>query len=97
MGLVKFLERVANCGGGFVEIGRRADDLQLVAKLQAQAGHSGHLKVGTGNARDRDAETIVEIEFVDGLAEHAAIGDDDATEGDVRSQRGQGLRRSAGR
>ena len=43
VGFVKFLERVANGGGGFVEVGRRANDLQLVAKLQAQAGYSGHL------------------------------------------------------
>ena len=94
---VEFLERVADGGGGFVEVGGRADDLQLVAKLQAQAGHGGHLEVGAGDARDGDAEAIVEVEFADGLAEHVAIGDDDAAEGDARSRRGRGLRRSAGR
>jgi hypothetical protein len=48
--------------------------------LQAQAGHGGHLKVGAGDARDGDAEAVVEVEFADGLAEHVAIGDDDAAE-----------------
>ena len=64
----------------------RADDLHLVAELQAQAGHGGHLEVGAGDARDGDAEAIVEIEFADGLAEHVAIGDDDAAEGERRSR-----------
>src|ERR1700741_5144206 len=56
------------------------DNLRLVAKLQAQAGHRGHLEVGAGDARDGDAEAVIEVEFADGLAEHVAIGDDDAAE-----------------
>jgi len=77
---VEFLERVADGDGGFVEIAGHTDNLRLVAKLQAQAGHRGHLKVGAGDARDDDAEAVVEIEFADGLAEQFAIGDDDAAE-----------------
>src|SRR5208282_1790461 len=50
-------ERVADGGGGFVEVLGHTDNLRLVAKLQAQAGHRGHLEVGTGDARDVDAET----------------------------------------
>ena len=77
---VEFLERVADGGGGFVEVVGHTDNLRLVAKLQAQAGHCGHLEVGAGDARDGDAEAVVEVEFADGLAEHVAIGDDDAAE-----------------
>ena len=94
---VEFLERVADGGGGFVEIGGRADDLHLVAELQAQAGHGGHFEVGARDAGDGDAEAVVEVEFADGFAEHVAVGDDDAAEGDRRSRRGRGLRRCAGR
>ncbi len=77
---VEFLERVADGGGGLVEVVGHTDDLCLIAKLQAQAGHGGHLEVGAGDARDGDAEAVVEVEFADGLAEHVAIGDDDAAE-----------------
>ena len=59
------------------------DDLELIAKLQAQTRHGGHLEIGAGHARDRDAEAIVEIEFADGFAEHIAIGYDHAAKGDV--------------
>src|SRR5208337_2048078 len=77
---VEFLERVADGGGGFVEVVGDTDNLRLVTKLQAQAGHRGHLEVGAGDARDGDAEAVVEVELADGLAEHVAIGDDDAAE-----------------
>ncbi len=78
---VEFLERVADGCGGFVEIVGHTDDLCLITKLQAKAGHGGHLKVGAGDARDGDTEAVVEVEFADGLAKHVAIGDDDAAEG----------------
>ena len=96
MRFVELLERVAEGGRGFVEILLRADDLDLVAELQAQAGHGGHLHVGAGDARDGHAEAVVEVEFADGLAEHVAIGDDDAAVGDRALRRGQGPRRCAG-
>ena len=64
------------------------DDLELIAELQAQTGHRSHLDIGAGDARDRDAETIVEIEFVDGFAEHVAIRHDHAAKGDVAFRRG---------
>ena len=61
----------------------RTDDLHLVAKLQPQAGHRGHLEIGASDARNGNAETVVKVEFADGLAEHVAIGHDDAAEGEA--------------
>jgi hypothetical protein len=77
---VEFLERVADGGSGFSEVVGHTDDLQLITKLQAQAGHRGHLEVGAGDARDGDAEAVVQVEFADGLTEHVAIGDYDTAE-----------------
>ena len=77
---IEFLKRVADGGGGLVEVVGHTDDLCLIAKLQAQAGHGGHLKIGAGDTRDSDPEAVVEVEFADGFAENVAIGDDDAAE-----------------
>ena len=59
-----------------------ADDLHLVAKLQAQAGHGGHLEIGAGDARNGDTEAVVEIEFVNSFTEHSAVSHDYAAEGE---------------
>ena len=50
--------------------------------MQPQSGHRGHLEVGARHAGDGDVEAVIEVEFADGFAEHVAIGDDDASEGD---------------
>jgi hypothetical protein len=68
---VQFLERIAHSRGGFVEVGVRADDLQLVAKLQPQSRHGGHLDVGARHPRDGYSEACVEAEFAHRLSEHA--------------------------
>ena len=51
--------------------------------MQPQTGHRSHLEIGAGHARHRYAETIVEIEFVNGFAERIAIRHDHAAKGDV--------------
>ena len=80
---IEFLERVADGDGSFVEVGGCADDLDLVAKLQAQAGHRGHLQVSARDAGNGDAEAIVKIQFGHGLAKHRAVGHGDTAEGDA--------------
>ena len=62
------LSELPTRGRGFVEVFGAPDDLKLIAKLQAQTGHRGHLKIGAGHARHRYSEAIVEIEFVNGFA-----------------------------
>src|SRR4029434_7359069 len=56
---------------------------KLIAKLQTQTGHRGHLQIGAGHACNGHSETIVEIEFGDGFAERIAIRYDHAAIGDV--------------
>ena len=80
---IQFLERIAHRRRGFVEIFGAPDDLELIAKLQAQTWHRRHLDICAAHARDGDAETIVEVEFVNGFAEHVAIGHGNASKSDV--------------
>ena len=68
-------------GGRLIEVTGRSDDLHLVAELEAQAGHSGHLEVGARHAGNRYAKALVEVEFADRFAENVAGGDDDAAIG----------------
>jgi hypothetical protein len=79
----QFFERVADGDGSFVEVGGCADDLDLVAKLQAQAGDCGHLQVSARDAGHGDAEAIVKIQFGHGLAKHRTVGHGDTAEGDA--------------
>ena len=55
----------------------------MIAKLQPQTGHRGHLQIGAGHARHGHSETIVEIEFANGFAERIAIRYDHAARGNV--------------
>ena len=57
--------------------------MKLIAKLQTQTGHRGHLQVGAGHARNGDTEAVVKIEFADGFTERIAIRYDHAAIGDV--------------
>ena len=84
---VQFLERIADGARGFVEIGRGADDLELVAELQPQPRHGCHLDVRARHPCHRDVKTLVEVQFVHRLAEHVAIGDDHAAKRDARVRR----------
>ena len=83
MGFIQFLERVAKGGSGFVEITFPSNDLQHVAKPQAQVRHGGHFNIGAGDARYRDAEALVKVEFAHGLAEDFTSSHDHASEGDA--------------
>ena len=59
-----------------------ADEVELVAELEPQFRHRGHLDVGAGHAGDRNAEELVEAEFVHGLAQHVPPGHEHAPERD---------------
>ena len=80
---VQLLERVAEGGGCFVDIGVATNDLQDVAESQPQARHGRHLDVGTTDPGYGDSKALAEIEFADGFAEHVAACYNHAAEGDV--------------
>ena len=83
MRFIQFLERVANHGCRFVEIFFATYNVQLVAELQTQTGHSRHLEIGAADPGDSDAKTIIKIKFADGLAQYIAISHNYATECNV--------------
>ena len=89
------LSELPTASGGLVEVFVPADNLKLIAKLQTQTGHRGHLQIGPAHSRNSHAETIVEIEFANGFAERAPICDHHASEGDVALLEDEGLRHSA--
>jgi hypothetical protein len=80
---VQLLERVAEGGGCFVDIGVATNDLQDVAESQPQARHGRHLDVGTTDPGYGDSKALAKIEFADGFAEHVAACYNHAAEGDV--------------